>query len=66
MVGNPLPVYAALVSANLAHTKDIEKGNIGNHNTDRMMSTGERAANIEHTSLLNEDGCSEDDDDVSL
>ena len=62
IVGNPLPAYAALVGANLAQSRDIEKGNSSNHNTDRMMSTGERAANVEHTSLLDEDGY----DDLSI
>ena len=60
LVGNPLPVYAALVGANMAQTREIEKGNISNHNTDRMMSSGERAANIEHTSLM------EEYDDISI
>jgi hypothetical protein len=60
LVGNPLPVYAAMLGANLAQTKDIEKGNISNTNTDRMMSSGERTANLEHTSLL------EEYDDVSI
>jgi len=55
IVGNPFPVYAALIGVNLAQTKEIEKGNISNANTDRMMNTGERTANVEHTSLLNED-----------
>ncbi|VEU39193.1 unnamed protein product [Pseudo-nitzschia multistriata] len=61
LVGNPLPAYAALVSANLAQTKEIEKGQTSNTNTDRMMSTGERAANTEHASLLEEEY-----DDVSI
>ena len=60
LVGNPLPVYAAIVGANFAQTKDLEKGNISNTNTDRMMSSGERTANLEHTSLLEE--C----DDISI
>lgn len=60
LVGNPLPVYAAVVGTNFAQTKAIEKGNISNFNTDRMMSSGERTANLEHTSLLEE--C----DDVSI
>jgi len=60
LVGNPLPVYAVILGANLAQNKDIEKGNISNTNTDRMMSSGERAANVEHTSLL------EEYDDVSI
>ncbi len=60
LVGNPLPVYAAVVGSNFAQTKEIEKGNISNINTDRMMGSGERAANVEHTSLLDE--C----DDVSI
>ena len=60
LVGNPLPVYGALVAANLVQTKNLEKGNISNTNTDRMMSSGERTANVEHTSLLEE--C----DDVSI
>jgi len=60
LVGNPLPVYAAVVGSNVAQTKEIEKGNISNLNTDRMMSSGERAANVEHTSLLDE--C----DDISI
>ncbi len=59
-VGNPLPLYAALIGANVAHTKEIEKCNVSNANTDRMMSSGERTANMEHTSLLDE--C----DDVSI
>lgn len=62
MVGNPLPVYAALVTSNLAYTKDIDKSNISNSNTDRIMNTGERTANVEHTSLLHED----DYDDLSI
>jgi len=60
LVGNPLPIYATLVGANFAQTKDIEKGATSNANTDRMMSSGERTANFEHTSLLEE--C----DDVSI
>lgn len=60
VVGNPFPVYAALVGANFAQTKELEKGNVSNANTDRMMSSGERTANMEHTSLLDE--C----DDVSI
>jgi len=54
LVGNPLPVYAAFLGANLAQTKEIEKGNISNINTNRMMSSGERLNNVEHTSLLDE------------
>eukprot|EP00751_Fragilariopsis_kerguelensis_P013350 CAMPEP_0170763106 /NCGR_PEP_ID=MMETSP0733-20121128/3177_1 /TAXON_ID=186038 /ORGANISM="Fragilariopsis kerguelensis, Strain L26-C5" /LENGTH=184 /DNA_ID=CAMNT_0011103433 /DNA_START=264 /DNA_END=818 /DNA_ORIENTATION=- len=60
LVGNPLPVYAAFLGANLAQTKEIEKGNISNINTNRMMSSGERLNNVEHTSLL------EEYDDVSI
>jgi len=60
LVGNPLPVYAAVVGANFAQTREIEKGNISNANTDRIMSSGERTANLEHASLLEE--C----DDVSI
>jgi len=52
LVGNPLPVYAAVLGTNVAQTKAIEKGNISNTNTDRMMSSGERIANLEHASLL--------------
>ena len=62
VVGNPLPVYAALVTSNLAYTKDIDKNNLSNCNTDRIMNTGERTANVEHTSLLHED----DYDDLSI
>ena len=60
ITSNPLPVYAAVVGANIAQNKDIEKGNISNTNTDRIMTSGERTANLEHTSLLEE--C----EDVSL
>jgi hypothetical protein len=60
LLANPLPVYAAMVGTNLAQTKQLEKGNLSNINTDRMMSCGERTANLEHTSLLEE--C----DDVSI
>jgi len=61
LVGNPLPVYAAYLGANVAQNKEIQKGNVSNTNTDRMMSSGERAANVEHTSLLEEEY-----DDVSI
>eukprot|EP00536_Pseudo-nitzschia_multiseries_P007441 jgi/Psemu1/256259/estExt_Genewise1Plus.C_1750095 len=61
LVGNPIPVYAAYVGANVAQNKEIQKGNISNTNTDRMLTSGERAANAEHASLLEDEY-----DDVSI
>mmetsp|Transcript_27242 Transcript_27242/g.60008 ORF Transcript_27242/g.60008 Transcript_27242/m.60008 type:complete len:242 (-) Transcript_27242:440-1165(-) len=61
LAGNPFPAYAALVGANVVQSKEIAKGATSNANTDRMMSSGERAANEEHASLLKEEH-----DDISI
>jgi hypothetical protein len=63
VTGSPLPVYFAYMASNIVESVNIEKGSTSSANTDHMLESGERAANIEHTSLLEEDYGPDDDGD---
>lgn len=67
VTGNPLPVYAAFMASNIIESANIDKGATSTANTDRMVESGERAANVEQTSLLEEAyGQDDDDNDVVI
>ncbi|KAG7356457.1 hypothetical protein IV203_001143 [Nitzschia inconspicua] len=54
ITGNPLPMYAAFMASNIFESRNIDKGATSTANTDRMVESGERAANVEQASLLEE------------
>lgn len=54
VTGNPLPAYAAFVGAHMAHSATMEKGAHAAANTDKMLTSGDRSANAEQASLLDE------------
>ena len=62
VTGNPLPAYAAFIGAHMAHSETMEKGANAAANTDQMLSSGDRAANVEKASLLDEAYIYEDDE----
>jgi hypothetical protein len=61
VTGNPLPVYVAFMASNIFESANIDKGASSTANTDRMLESGERAANVERASLLEENYGPDDD-----
>lgn len=67
VIGNPLPMYAAFVASTVFESANIDKGATSTANTGRMLESGERAANVEHVSLLEEAyGPDEEEEDVVI
>lgn len=67
VMGNPLPMYAAFMASTVFESANIDKGATSTANTGRMLESGERAANVEHASLLEEDyGPDEEGEDVVI
>jgi hypothetical protein len=63
VTGNPLPVYVAFMASNIFESGSIDKGATASANKDRMLESGDRAANVEHASLLVEDYGPDDNND---
>lgn len=66
VTGNPLPFYAAFVASHMAQSDTMEKGANAAHNTDKMLDRGDRAANVEQASLLDEAYIHEEDENNDL
>lgn len=54
VTGNPLPFYAAFLATQMANNDNIEKGAASAGHTDMMLDRGQRVANVEQASLLDE------------
>jgi hypothetical protein len=66
VTGNPLPLYTAFVASNLVESKNIEKGANSTANTDRMVDSVVRQANMEQASLLQETYDFDETEDVVI
>jgi hypothetical protein len=62
VTGNPLPFYAAFIATQMANNNNIEKGAASAAHTDLMLDRGQRVANVEQASLLDEAYDHEDED----
>ncbi|VEU38285.1 unnamed protein product [Pseudo-nitzschia multistriata] len=60
---NPLTFYATYVSMLAANSENLNKGDRADKNTIDMAQMGNRHANVEKASLLDEDYYDDDDDD---
>ena len=60
---NPVAFYATYMSMIAANSDSLHKGDRADKNTINMASMGNRHANVEKASLLDEDYCEDDGDD---